>query len=121
MRKLKPTAPKLQRFRNVIKKPNPTKIITWTSWKPGGVTTISATDYVSQNDECMVDLKGIHCYLQILVMCYDDIKVQELKVSHRNGHRRAIGPNLTSKHVYIVHILNSGLVWEIRWKFAVKL
>ncbi len=34
MRKLKPTAPKLYRLRNVIRKPNPTKIITWTSWKP---------------------------------------------------------------------------------------
>lgn len=34
MRKLKPTAPKLYRFRKVIRKPNPTKIITWTSWKP---------------------------------------------------------------------------------------
>lgn len=38
MRKLKPTAPKLYRLRNVIRKPNPTNIITWTSWKPAGQT-----------------------------------------------------------------------------------
>lgn len=34
MRKLKPTPPKLYRLRNVMRKPNPTNIITWTSWKP---------------------------------------------------------------------------------------
>lgn len=35
MRKLKPTAPKLYLFKKVMRNPKPTKIITWTSWKPG--------------------------------------------------------------------------------------
>lgn len=54
MRKLKPTAPKLYLLRNVIRKPNPTKIMTWTSWKPAGQIKkmeMNGGDSVQNKDE----------------------------------------------------------------------